>query len=366
MEFISLDNEEHRLKTFDRETWPHSFISPEVLSKNGFYYIGPFDKIECFYCGIRMNDWKDGDQVDFEHNKWSELCPFLMNSEENRLKTFDNWPHQHLLNPKDLAKSGMFYLGSKDEVQCNFCKIQLHQWDLCDDDIVFEHYRLSPTCMFLKKHESTRNIPIEPVNNTYKLLAPAIYADYTTWKTIKNKYVDIDVLKRGYYAVKNITFITSNGDSSRKKCVRVDLNNKKFVIIDLNTHKHINEVYLEYLKNSNNLVIMRKAWSELQFYETKNRPHYHSSELIDWEDLSLTYKQYKVLLFSIVEIHDEKRIRVDIYNGKYFILPELEHTPRVYIDDLESWNEKRWKVRVTDHLFEGPMVHFSPEQSNKY
>lgn len=361
---FDMDLKENRLKTF--ESWPHSFLHPSDLAKNGFIFIGSYDKVECRYCGIRLHDWKHDDIVDFQHKQGSPHCSFLMNSEENRLKTFDKWPYVYnlFLKSKDLAKSGLFYLGVDDEVQCNFCNVHLYKWDRWEDDIVFEHYRHSPACMFLKKPESTRNIPIEPVENLYKLLAPAIYADYATPKTIANKYADIDVLAESYYVVKNIAFITSNGDrgADDKKLVRVDLNCEKFVMIDLNIHKHINEFHLKNLRESKGLVIMRNTESELCFYETKNRPlYYHSSELIHWEDLRSQEKQYRVLLFSVVNIQGIKQIRVDIYDGKYFILPELDHTPRVLIEELEYWNKRRWRVQVPDRLLENIKVYFHPE-----
>ena len=42
-------------------------------------------------------------------------------SEAARLATFDAWTYPHPA-PKDLAKSGLCYLGQGDAVQCAYCK----------------------------------------------------------------------------------------------------------------------------------------------------------------------------------------------------------------------------------------------------
>lgn len=73
----NLNNEEFRLKTFDGVDWPHNFISPAKLAKTGFYYIGPYDQVFCYFCKVAVWLWEMGDDEVKEHSKWSPCCPLL-------------------------------------------------------------------------------------------------------------------------------------------------------------------------------------------------------------------------------------------------------------------------------------------------
>lgn len=73
----NLRYEEHRLKTFDDVGWPHSFINPAKLAKTGFYYIGPFDQVKCYFCKVVVWLWEIGDDEVKDHLKWSPCCPLL-------------------------------------------------------------------------------------------------------------------------------------------------------------------------------------------------------------------------------------------------------------------------------------------------
>lgn len=54
--------------------------------------------------------------------------------------------------------------------------------------------------------------------------------------------------------------------------------------------------------------------------------------------------EYKVLLFSIVKINDEYRVRVDITDERHFILPKNHQ--QVKMDDIEWWNKQRLTVAL--------------------
>lgn len=72
--------EEQRLKSFERG-WPHSFISPRVLAKTGFYFIGPHDQVRCYFCKVEVSRWENGDNEVAEHSRWSPNCPLLKRRE---------------------------------------------------------------------------------------------------------------------------------------------------------------------------------------------------------------------------------------------------------------------------------------------
>lgn len=140
MEINSLDLEENRLKTFQCKTWSLSFISPQDLAKAGFYFVGPqYDEVKCYSCELQLCEWKKGDNPYYYHKLWAPYCPFIMNSEQNRLETFKNWPMTHL-KPEILAKTGFYYRDTTRELQCNFCDSSFIDLAKCNN-IVFEHLR---------------------------------------------------------------------------------------------------------------------------------------------------------------------------------------------------------------------------------
>lgn len=83
--------------------------------------------------------------------------PLNLDSESDRLKTFTKWSNKHV-DKHVLAKTGFYYLGVKDYVCCQFCKIYLKDW-IDGDDEVAEHIRWSPQCPLLRK-QATSNIAV--------------------------------------------------------------------------------------------------------------------------------------------------------------------------------------------------------------
>lgn len=101
-----------------------------------------------------------------------------LNHEENRLKTFDaSWPHSYI-RPRILAKIGFYYLRPNgpnepdDRVKCNFCKVEVQQWEPNDNEIG-EHLKHSPNCPLLRRNE-TPNVPIDAAELD-QLLPPVSY-----------------------------------------------------------------------------------------------------------------------------------------------------------------------------------------------
>ena len=71
--------------------------------------------------------------------------------ESARLATFHDWPETAALivEPRDLAKAGMFYTGQIDRVQCAFCRGFIRDWAQGDRP-ADEHRRLFPNCSFVR------------------------------------------------------------------------------------------------------------------------------------------------------------------------------------------------------------------------
>ncbi|XP_064026702.1 baculoviral IAP repeat-containing protein 2 [Pogoniulus pusillus] len=86
-----------------------------------------------------------------------EDLPFLrpklhnpsMSKEEDRLRTFRSWPLT-FLSPVDLAKAGLYYLGTADKVACFTCGGQLSNWEQ-KDNAMSEHRRHFPNCPFMAR-----------------------------------------------------------------------------------------------------------------------------------------------------------------------------------------------------------------------
>ncbi|XP_060574541.1 uncharacterized protein LOC132732182 isoform X3 [Ruditapes philippinarum] len=71
---------------------------------------------------------------------------------DRRLRTFNNWQHNHVQCPKALTDAGFFYREIDDECQCFECGQVLKEWSACDNPWS-EHARHSPDCPFVKREK---------------------------------------------------------------------------------------------------------------------------------------------------------------------------------------------------------------------
>ncbi|CAD5121196.1 unnamed protein product [Dimorphilus gyrociliatus] len=76
-----------------------------------------------------------------------------LSREKDRLNTFTNpknpWPLKSVIDEKELARVGFFYLGLADRVQCYFCNGILRKWSLGDKPLD-EHKKHFPNCPHLR------------------------------------------------------------------------------------------------------------------------------------------------------------------------------------------------------------------------
>uniref|UniRef100_A0A1A9VKX9 RING-type domain-containing protein n=1 Tax=Glossina austeni TaxID=7395 RepID=A0A1A9VKX9_GLOAU len=94
----------------------------------------------------------------------------VFHREDERLKTFDNWPLDWL-NKNELAMTGMFYMGEEDKCKCYFCEVEIGRWER-EDQPMSEHLRWSPNCPLLRRR-TTNNVPISPEALDSVLPAPS-------------------------------------------------------------------------------------------------------------------------------------------------------------------------------------------------
>lgn len=187
--------EEERIKTFDK--WPISFLNPDQLARNGFYYLGRGDEVRCAFCKVEIMRWEEGDDPALDHQRWAPQCPFLRKlasagnvpaesgapagttgrdecgarappppasapvrmpgpvharyaSEASRLKTFkENWPRSMRQKPEELAEAGFFYTGQGDKTKCFYCDGGLKDWE--EEDVPWEqHARWFDRCAYVQ------------------------------------------------------------------------------------------------------------------------------------------------------------------------------------------------------------------------
>lgn len=185
-------SERDRLKTFG--PWKQSYhVTPLDLTKNGFIYRGPEDRVKCVFCRKIIYKWEEGDVVEEEHRRISPKCPFVngerdhlnrpiksadrllgedfrvslkVNSTECahpsfqdvqlRKETFVNWHHISDFSPEALSEAGFFYTGKADDVTCHQCGVSVNQWKTGDDPWT-RHGHHNVRCDFLL-HRSTSNV----------------------------------------------------------------------------------------------------------------------------------------------------------------------------------------------------------------
>ena len=91
--------------------------------------------------------------VDRDHPDFSRL-----RDESVRLSTFYDWPERvaSIVDPRDLAKAGMFYTGQTDRVQCIYCRGYLRNW-VQGDVPADEHRRLFPDCPLVRQRTDVQD-----------------------------------------------------------------------------------------------------------------------------------------------------------------------------------------------------------------
>lgn len=72
----ALRSEALRYATF--QGWPHSFLSPRLLSQAGFFYRGLGDQTQCAFCCITISEWEPSDNPMTEHRRHAPNCPFVL------------------------------------------------------------------------------------------------------------------------------------------------------------------------------------------------------------------------------------------------------------------------------------------------
>lgn len=81
--------------------------------------------------------------------------------EAGRSESFENWPHDGLCSPDNMAKAGFYFTGRSDLVKCFTCRVKLDDWDPESDDPWTKHKELSPNCCFANFGKEEGNLTVE-------------------------------------------------------------------------------------------------------------------------------------------------------------------------------------------------------------
>lgn len=77
-----------------------------------------------------------------------DITSKIMNVEENRLRTFSDWPSDTVVSPVRIAKAGFFAINEEQTVQCFACGVRISEWEY-GDQVMAKHRQLSPQCPFV-------------------------------------------------------------------------------------------------------------------------------------------------------------------------------------------------------------------------
>jgi len=171
-------SEEERRRTFAAH-WPiESIVSSHACAKEGFYFTGRSDRVQCTFCGGLVHNWERGDAPKNLHKQYFGFCkmvlgrpcrnvpadslvlgPGVSSCKKNkdstvledlnvrttrpknvamavgsaRLKSYKRYPSSNPLAAEKLSQAGFVYSGTGDLVKCFWCDGGLEKWGAADD-----------------------------------------------------------------------------------------------------------------------------------------------------------------------------------------------------------------------------------------
>jgi hypothetical protein len=192
-----LTKEIDRLSSFLDNNWRNEYVNAVDLALVGFYYYQTYDVVMCYFCGVIIKEFEEGDMALGEHKKWSGNCPLLKRrpiynvpiNEEildqilpplsydecgfsmrrpvtgdeirhsnfklliQRLTSFKTWPVGIKQRPQELSEAGFFYNGQSDVTICFACGLRVGNWEPTDN--CWDEHKKNETCPFVKlNHDS--------------------------------------------------------------------------------------------------------------------------------------------------------------------------------------------------------------------
>ncbi len=220
--------EQSPLKSF--ALWSSSAQSdPEKLAAAGFFYTGDDDTCQCFFCGLKLRNWRRSNDPWDTHRRYASHCVLIrgeacgnvplikkdkMSNEHQagqdnplhniakRLETFCKWPKSHVVRPEYLARDGFYFTGDRDKVQCAYCHVKLLNWQL-GDTAYSEHFKYSPNCPRLQEIGSERQrAPHELEKREFEPLRVAVTAPGFGLSVVRQFGFDDNLVNMALYRLK--------------------------------------------------------------------------------------------------------------------------------------------------------------------
>ncbi|XP_050404945.1 baculoviral IAP repeat-containing protein 2 [Patella vulgata] len=146
-EIDSCNKLQQRLNSFSNSNW-RSKKSQIQLALAGFRYTGESDRVECEDCKKRVVKWSKDDDPLETHFRLSPQCPYLKSlgysvdlqipkfrkyaNYNTRLQSMERLPSEYseeVPSFESLARSGFFYQGTFDRMNCFHCGLVLRDWE---------------------------------------------------------------------------------------------------------------------------------------------------------------------------------------------------------------------------------------------
>lgn len=71
MNYTKFTDRDVRLQTF---VFWDNLKNKNDLVESGFFFLGGKDVVQCYHCGVKLHTWKDTDNIDIQHLKYSPSC----------------------------------------------------------------------------------------------------------------------------------------------------------------------------------------------------------------------------------------------------------------------------------------------------
>ncbi|OCT58981.1 uncharacterized protein LOC108703748 [Xenopus laevis] len=81
----TMSDENNRLETYRGHRHHFPLNNRQSLSRAGFYYVGPGDRVRCFSCAGELENWKDWDDPLTQHQISFPDCPYVLELEAKGL-----------------------------------------------------------------------------------------------------------------------------------------------------------------------------------------------------------------------------------------------------------------------------------------
>lgn len=148
-----------------------SYIDRDEVLQAGFIFHPYAPYIVCAECGWKTSGTLDLEHIKFMHKINNSECSLARSVDENYecyvvarecvlrteeviRNTFNKWP-KFLPHVEKMVKSGLYYTGFQDDVQCICCQAIFCDWEETDDPILI-HCAESPYCEIVKMLKTSK------------------------------------------------------------------------------------------------------------------------------------------------------------------------------------------------------------------